>query len=242
MQFSGPDDLAWQDISRQGNCSVLIGAWVIVQGRNDRINAIVQIRNGDVVGVESKHHLVPVVESQTIGSRWLVNMGWVPKDAVRDVMSPGVAAEILKPFGKLQGIQSRVCYDIFFGPAYLDGLNETHQFMTCSLGEAYDDSGIFQQLSMSHAGIRAIESRRSLVRTSLGGITSAFDPLGREIEPHTVRLGMSFYRIPVYQDMSFYARTGDWIVWFSLSVTGGWIGRSVLQRRRNGVKGEVNEA
>lgn len=242
LYFAGPDDLAWQDISKQGNCIVLVGAWITVQNRNDRINAIVQIRNGEVIGVESKHRLAPFVESQPFGTRWLVNIGWVPEGAVRDVMSPDEAGEYLKPFGKVQGVQPGVCYDIFFGVAYLDGLDETHRFMTCSLDETYDDSGIFQQLSMLHASIRAIETGRSLVRTSLGGITSVSDPLGREIEPTATRLGISMYRVPICRDVSFYARTGDWIVWSSLSVTGGWIGRGVFQRRRNGVKGEANEA
>lgn len=242
LQIAESDALAWRDISKEGNCFVLVGAWINVKGRNDRINAVVQIRNGDVVGVESKHRLAPFVESQPIGTRLLVNMGWVPEDAVRDVMSPGEAEEYLKPFGKLQGVQPSVCYDVFFGPAYLEGLDETHRFMTCSLDETYDDSGIFQQLSMTHSRIRAIEARRSLVRTSLGGITSAFDSLGREIEPVATHLGMNMYRVPICRETSFYARTGDWIVWFSLSVTGGWIGHTAFHRRRVGVKGAANEA
>jgi apolipoprotein N-acyltransferase len=114
----------------------------------------------------------------------------------------------------------------------LDGLNKSHDFITCSLDESYDDSGIFQWLSMQHSRIRAIEARRSLVRCSLGGITAAFDPMGNEIKPIATQAGMNLYRVPVCHDVTFYASTGDWIVWFSFFVVGGCSLHGARQRRR----------
>jgi apolipoprotein N-acyltransferase len=104
--------------------------------------------------------------------------------------------------------------------------------MTCSLDETYDDSGIFQWLSMQHSRIRAIEAGRSLVRCSLGGITAAFDPMGNEIEPIASRAGMNLYRVPVSRKTTFYARTGDWIVWLSFFVVGAWMLHGVGERWR----------
>ncbi len=232
ITFLRHQDEQWKELSTTPNCSVVIGAWICMENRNDRINAIVQIRDGQVVAVEPKHRLAPFVESQPCGTGSLVKMGWIPEDAVRNATPPKVANELLSNFPKPQGIQAGVCYDIFFGSAYLDGLDESHEFMTCSLDETYDDSGIFQWLSMQHSRIRAIEARRSLVRCSLGGMTAAFDPMGNEIEPIASRMGMNLYRVPVCRETTFYARTGDWIVWFSFFVVGGWMLHGAWQRQR----------
>jgi apolipoprotein N-acyltransferase len=230
ITFNRPQDEPWKEVSTTRNCSVLIGAWIIMENRDDRINAIVQIREGEVVGVEPKHRLAPFVESQPFGTGSLVEMGWIPEDAVRDATLPGAANERLRCFTKPQGIQTGVCYDIFFGAAYLDGLNVSHDFMTCSLDESYD-FGVFQWLSIHHSQIRAIETCRSLVRCSLGGITAAFDPNGREIQPMISRAGMNLYRVPVCHETSFYAQAGDWIVWFSLVVVSGWMAYGICERR-----------
>lgn len=221
----------WQELSERNNVSVLTGSWITLAGRNDRVNSIVQYRNGEIVGIEPKHRLAPFVESQPLGTESLISKGWIPKSAVRNAAPKADAEEFLRGFPRPQGVQTGVCYDIFFGPAYLNGLDLSHEFMTCSLDETYDDSGIFQWLSMQHSRIRAIEARRSLVRCSLGGITAAFDPMGNEIEPIASRAGMNLYRVPICRETTFYARTGDWIVWLSFIVVGGWMLHGIMQRR-----------
>lgn len=230
--FVRSQDKMWREVLTTPKCSVLIGAWITLDDREDRINAVVQIRDGEIVGVAPKTRLAPFVESQPLGTDLLVALGWIPADAIRNATSPAEAEELLRDYPKPQGVKTGVCYDIFFGPSYLNGLNESHEFMTCSLDETYDDSGIFQWLSMQHSRIRAIEARRSLVRCSLGGITTAFDPLGNEIKPIASRAGMNLYRVPVCREMTFYARTGDWIVWFSFIVVGGWMLHGAYDRRQ----------
>jgi len=232
IEFDRPEDELWQDLSTRANRSVVVGAWILMDGREDRINAIVQFSEGEVVGVAAKHRLAPFVESQPPGTKSLISLGWLPDDAVRNATPPDVAEKLLADVPKPHGVQTGVCYDIFFGSAYLDGLNESHEFMTCSLDETYDDSGIFQWLSMQHSRIRAIEARRSLVRCSLGGITAAFDPLGNEIQPIVSRAGMNLYRVPVCRESTFYSRTGDWIVWFSYIVVVSWMLHGEYERRR----------
>lgn len=232
IEFDRPEDEIWRDLSTRANRSVVVGAWLSLDGRDARINAIVQFREGKVAGIAAKHRLAPFVESQPLGTKSLISLGWLPEDAVRNATPPAEAEKLLRRFPKPHGVQTGVCYDIFFGPAYLDGLNESHEFMTCSLDETYDDPGIFQWLSMQHSRIRAIEARRSLVRCSLGGITAAFDPLGNEIQPIAYRAGMNLYRVPICRESTFYARTGDWIVWFSFTVVGSWMLHGGYERRR----------
>jgi apolipoprotein N-acyltransferase len=230
FKISRTEDELWRQLSQDHQCSVLVGAWMSMVGREDRINALVQFRDGKVVCIEPKRRLAPFVESQPLGTQCLISMGWIPKDSIRNATPPDLAEVLLQDFPKPQGVQAGVCYDIFFGSAYLEGLDKSDALLVCSLDESYDDSGIFQRLSMQHSRIRAIEARRSLVRCSLGGITAAFDPVGRQIEPFASNAGMHLYRVPVCHETSFYARTGDWIVWLSLFVVGSWAASRVYTR------------
>lgn len=67
---------------------------------------------------------------------------------------------------------------------------------------------------------RAVENRRSLVRSTAGGITAAVDPNGKilgELTPYTQ--GVLMEEVPVVQDVeTFYTRWGDWLGILSLSL------------------------
>lgn len=223
LLFDRPNDLAWLEISRQANCVVLVGSWIQVPGREDRINAIVQIRDGEVVGARSKLRLAPFVESRPLGTQWLENARWIPDVHIRNAMSPSDAQQWLGGFGRPENVQASVCYDIFFSSASIVDLQPTDAFLACSLDETHDRSGVFQALSMMHSRIRAVEARRSLVRCSLGGTTAAIDPWGCRIDPKATRLGLVAYDIPISQTASVYSAAGDWIVWPSLGLVGGWL-------------------
>jgi apolipoprotein N-acyltransferase len=108
-----PEDLLWQELSMRTGQSVLVGAWINLEGRDDRINAIVQIRDGRVVGAQSKHRLAPFVESQPLGTHALVSFGWIPEETVRNATPPKEAERLMAGFPKPQGVQTGVCYDIF---------------------------------------------------------------------------------------------------------------------------------
>lgn len=223
IRFNNPNAAAWKSLSHDARCDAVIGAWVFQENAAGQVNAAIQLRDGEVVGVEPKQHLTPSVESQPLGTQWLIAVGWVPESLVRRVIPYGAAKQTLQSLAEPIDIQMAVCYDLFFGKTYRDRVTSSTSMVTCSLSESFDSTGIFQQLSLCHSSIRAIEVRRSLVRCSYGGITAAFDPWGQEIQPSQSRLGMNLYRVPVYRHPSVYVRSGDWIVWFSLAVTGVWL-------------------
>ncbi|TWT56375.1 hypothetical protein [Allorhodopirellula solitaria] len=216
LHLTRTNDRLWLDASSLEDCAVIVGAWVSVGRRSDRINAVVEIRDRKIVGIEAKHRLAPFVESQPLGTESLIQLGALPEGAVRDATPPALAEELLRWFHQPQRVKVGVCYDAFFAWSYLHDIDEGDLFLTCSLDETFDQSGIFQNLSMTHCRIRAVEARRSIVRSSLGGLTAAFGPRGCRIEPTACHGGMQLYQVPVCRTTSVYAWAGDWIVWLSM--------------------------
>jgi len=74
------------------------------------------------------------------------------------------------------------------------------------------------------ARVRAIENRRWLLRSTNNGITESVDPYGRIIAqlPTDVRAALDA-PYAYLNDLTLYARLGDWLPWLSLVVSAGFL-------------------
>ena len=90
---------------------------------------------------------------------------------------------------------------------------------------------------MTMAVFRAVENRRSVVRSTNGGMTTIIDPNGRilsTLPPFTE--GTSSGTVPVYTGATtLYTRWGDWFPWvlLALSAAGLGIGGGIAALRRS---------
>ena len=144
-------------------------------------------------------------------------------------MEPGTERKLF-PLGQHKfGIF--ICYESIFG-------NEVRQFVknganvliNISDDGWYGDSGApWQHLDMER--MRAIETRRWILRDTNTGVTTAIDPHGRGVfsTPRHTREAFQFafdYR----SDLTFYTRHGDWFAWLCAAVAMGVLGYSFTRK------------
>lgn len=92
--------------------------------------------------------------------------------------------------------------------------------------------------NIQHMGIavfRTVENRRSMIRSTNGGFTTAIDPNGKriaELEPFTE--GYLLAEVPVYNSkMTFYTKWGDWFDILSIFISiAGLIGGVLLKYKK----------
>ncbi len=90
--------------------------------------------------------------------------------------------------------------------------------------------GAMQHMTM--AVFRAVENRRSVVRSTNGGMTNIIDPNGRILAglPAFVE-GYLTGKVPVHTGVTtLYNRWGDWFPWLSLAVSLGLLIAGILRR------------
>ena len=131
---------------------------------------------------------------------------------------PGTQRTLLKSGGKNYGVF--ICYESIFGNDMRRFALDGAQVLVNISDDGWygDTSAPWEHLDMVR--MRAIESRRWIVRATNTGITASIDPFGRVIDtlPRHIRgsLQVAFgYR----SDISFYSRYGDWFGWLCAIVT-----------------------
>jgi apolipoprotein N-acyltransferase len=195
-------------LSRLPKMTVVAGVWL--PGSNgSRRNACVIVSRGEVAAVIDKKHLVPFVESKPFGTNWFVKAGMIPAAATRDIAA-GVAVDYAPwRLGELKILPS-VCYDLFFSQSFRRFPQNLPSINVCCLDETFDLTGVFKQLSQVHSRLRAVELRQPIVRSSLGGVSGAFNRWGEPIQPQKQSNGFSIYEIPLGSVVTAYERFGDW--------------------------------
>lgn len=198
------------DFTHRHKCDAIIGAWVTSATSSLNRNAVVVLRNGQVIAVVDKQQPVPFVEAHPFGTEWLQQAGLIPVVADRKVAPP------IRPNIEVWSDQSipwavGVCYDIFFPGTFKQfGLSETGAIV-CSLDETFDQNGVFRPLSAIHSRLRAVEFRRPVIRCSVGGHSGVYDSTGRLIDPQIRRGIVTLYEIRDTKRRTLYGRFGDWI-------------------------------
>ncbi|HBP19120.1 MAG TPA: hypothetical protein DEA08_15200 [Planctomycetes bacterium] len=84
------------------------------------------------------------------------------------------------------------------------------------------------------ARLRAIESRRCLVRVTTTGISYVLDPAGRELQgAGRGRAAAGSLALPLPRELSLYARVGDWPAWLAAIVVTSLACAGYRSRRRD---------
>jgi apolipoprotein N-acyltransferase len=216
-------DRKFFNIAKEFNVPIMSGLPDAVPKRDgyDFYNAAVLIdTNGQAIGKYYKMHLVPFGEWFPY-ARIFPFIAKMLEDLGAGEYTPGHEYKVFEARGKKFSVV--ICYEGIFGEISRRMVNNGAEFLL----NITDDMWSFSktaELQHSYLDIfRAVENRVSFLRAANAGHTCMIDPYGR------IRASLPLFQ-PGHlvvetldhpqRGKTFYSRTGEWVGWASLIVTG----------------------
>ncbi len=208
-------------------------------GELDRVdyNAVLVFDGEEVVDTYRKIHLVPFTEHFPYEKQlpWLYRL-LVENDT--NFWEHGTEYTVFSAAGVR--FSTPICFEDTFGYLSRDFVRAGAEVIVNMTNDlwSYSESSAMQHMGM--AVFRAVENRRSLVRSTNGGMTTIVDPNGviQAIYPPFVE-GYLSGDVPVYTGKTtLYTRRGDWLAWFFVAAGVAstiCAGAALLFRRRRAV-------
>ncbi len=199
-------------------------------------NAAILFDRGEVLDIYKKTHLVPFTEHFPY-EKTLSAMHRMLVEADTHFWEKGTEYTVFNSRGVK--FSTPICFEDVFGYLSREFVLAGAEVIVNITNDSWSGSVASE---MQHAGMavfRAVENRRSMVRSTNGGITCIIDPDGRmvqELTPFTSDYLVG--NVPVYTgSKSIYSRFGDWFAWLMLlggiaALVAGVI-RAFMQRSRD---------
>ncbi len=178
-------------------------------------NAAILFQRGEIVDTYRKLHLVPFSESFPFQKTLPGIYNWLAA-ADTHFWEQGTAYTVFDAAGVK--FSTPICFEDTFGDLCRQFVLRGAEVLVNITNDAWSFSvpGAMQHMSM--AVFRAVEDRRSVVRSTNAGMTTIIDPNGRiraTLAPFTE--GFLFGTVPVYTAVtSRYLRWGDWLPYLLL--------------------------
>ncbi len=200
---------------------------------NDEIrvdfNAAILFDKGRSVDTYRKLHLVPFTEGFPFEKQLPGIYQWL-KNADTHFWEKGKVYTVFDADGVR--FSTPICFEDTFGYLCRGFIRRGAQVLVNMTNDAWSFSVPCAMQHMTMAVFRAIENRRSVVRSTNGGMTTIIDPNGRilsTLPPFTE--GYLFGTVPVYTGTTtLYTRWGDWFPWLLLALTVAGLGIGVGRR------------
>ncbi|MGO9409553.1 MAG: apolipoprotein N-acyltransferase [Spirochaetia bacterium] len=197
-------------------------------------NAAILFDKGRIVDTYRKLHLVPFTESFPFKKQlpgiydWLVN-------ADTHFWEQGKVYTVFEADGVR--FSTPICFEDTFGYLCRGFIRHGAQVLVNMTNDAWSFSVPCAMQHMTMAVFRAVENRRSVVRSTNGGMTTIIDPNGRireTLAPFTE--GSLIGNVPVYTGTTtLYTMWGDWFPWLLLVLSAAafafGIGRFLARRK-----------
>lgn len=178
-------------------------------------NATLLYRDGEIVDIYRKLHLVPF--SEHFPFRGILNWLYEYLQTV-DIHYYTKGDEYVVFEDKGIKFSTPICFEDTFGYLNRNFVNYGADVLVNMTNDSWSNSVVCQMQHMSMAVFRAVENRRALVRSSNGGITCSIDQNGRIIDildPFTE--GYLITDVPIYnEEVTIYTKYGDWLAVVSL--------------------------
>ncbi len=218
LQFNDPRYLFIKEIIRKANRYILLGA-PYMEGQDKNIkffnSAFLFSPDSRPLGRYDKIHLVPYGEYVPL-RRFFPFINKIV-EGIGD-FSPGKYPTVLKfPKGNFGVL---ICYEIIFPSLVRRFVNNGAQFLVNITNDAWfgKTSAPYQHLSM--ATIRAVETRRWILRCANTGISAFIDPLGRIVQKSGLFTEEILNgKIHLLKIDTFYSRFGDIFAWICIGVS-----------------------
>lgn len=210
------------------------GAAFLVGGRayeqNRSYNALYSFEQGALHGRYDKYYLVP------FGERWpLIDQLEGAYRAVFGMFGLPLLASTTAGAGPyplatpLGDVAAFICYESVFPQVQRRMVAEGGQVLVLATNDAWfgRGNGALQHFDMGR--LRAIETRRWLLRAGNDGVTAAVDPYGRVTAelPQAVA-GTLLVRFALRSDLTFWVRYGAWLA----PLLAAWLALATLFARR----------
>ena len=192
----------------------------VEENKEDRVdfNAAILFDKGRIVDTYRKLHLVPFTEAFPFKNQlpgiyqWLVNADthfWEKGSVYTVFDADGVR------------FSTPICFEDTFGYLCRGFVRQGAQVLVNMTNDAWSHSVPCAMQHMTMAVFRAVENRRSVVRSTNGGMTTIIDPNGRilrTLAPFTE--GYLSGTVPVFTDAAtLYTAWGDWFPWLLLALS-----------------------
>ncbi len=175
-------------------------------------NAVLLYDDGAYRGVYRKIHLVPFTEHFPYEKAF----PWLHRLLVENETTFWEAGEEYLVF-EAAGVRfsTPICFEDTFGYLSRGFVREGAQVIVNLTNDSWSYSVAAAMQHMAMAVFRSVENRRSVVRSTNGGMTTVIDPNGRitAMLPAFVE-GYLVEDVPVYdRRVTLYNRWGDWLAW-----------------------------
>jgi apolipoprotein N-acyltransferase len=132
--------------------------------------------------------------------------------------APGHDIKVLNAAGHRLG--TFICYESAFPDLVRQFSRQGADVLVNLSNDAYFGPSEAREQHLSLVRMRAVESRRYIIRATNNGITAVIDPAGRTVKQlPSYRELAAAVRFGTVQDTTFYARHGDWFAWGCLLVS-----------------------
>ena len=182
-------------------------------------NAALLFERGEISEIYRKTHLVPFTEHFPYENS-LSGMRRMLIEADTHFWEKGSEYTVFEAAGVR--FSTPICFEDVFGYLSREFVLSGAQVIVNMTNDSWSGSEAAEMQHAAMAVFRAVENRRSVVRSTNGGITCLIDPDGRmveQIEPFTA--DYLVVDVPVHDERTtVYTRFGDWFAWLML-VSGG---------------------
>ncbi len=196
-------------VAEKAHTNFLVGARNRSEAGDALTSAFLVSPYGNVFGVYDKTRLVPFAEYLPWGFRFLKR--WWPGETLGRGTDPG---PLLLPGTRTA---PSICYEATFPGFFRPAIERGAEFLVNITNDAWfgDSSGPYHHLQA--AVMRAVESRRWLLRAANSGVSAFIAPTGRivsrtELFTQTTLQG----EVLLVREQSVYVTYGDWFVYVCL--------------------------
>lgn len=197
------------ELTKSGGFSLLTGAQDLNDDGDPQNLAVMFLRDGSVGGTYAKRHLVPFGE--WVPGRgvlpFLDDYGVTPMDAV-----PGNRWNVLS-HGRVK-VGTPICFESAFPGISRAFVRNGANVLVVITNDAWFGSTGLAEEHAAVASLRAVETRRWVIRAGLTGVSGFVDPTGRWSDrlPMNVCAGTTGF-VGLHDDETLYVRWGDWFLW-----------------------------
>ncbi|MFC1420991.1 apolipoprotein N-acyltransferase [Streptacidiphilus cavernicola] len=154
-----------------------------------------------------------------------------------------VVMTVPEPGGGTLRIGPLICFESAFPDMSRALVNRGAQVVVVQSSTSTFQNTAAPEQHASLAALRAAETGRPVVQATLTGVSTAFDPLGRQVghQLTTDDRGSTVYRVPLATGRTLYDRWGNWVpalCCLLLALTGAGAGSVRLVRRRRARAGD----
>ena len=215
--------------TRTTNTFLLVGAPRLDEtdaGTQSYNSAYLLSPQGEIVEVYDKMRLIPFAEYLPFAHPLLRP---AQSDAPHD-FTPGQRATIFSQPYYPWGVT--ICYEVTYPPMTRRLVLDGAEFLVNISNDTWGAGEAAAAQHFSMAVFRAVENRRTLVRTATAGISGFIDPAGRPYAVSTDREGVRVGTISPRSELTLYAHYGDWFALLSTGVAAFTLLSGISQSRQ----------